>query len=93
MTKGELVSAVAKTAGIRKKNVEAFLKAFVEVITETPAKGEKIEIRNFGTFFMKEKAKRNARNLRTGRKIKVPAKISPSFKLGNELKAVVKIIE
>ena len=92
MTKTELVSAITKTAGIRKKDAEAFLNAFTEVIKETLAKGEKIEIRNFGTFYMKEKAKRVARNPRTGKKVKIPAKLSPAFKPGKELKAIEKVI-
>ncbi|GAB6075237.1 HU family DNA-binding protein [Desulfurobacterium crinifex] len=93
MTKAELISAIAETAGIRKKDAEAFLNAFTEVVTEALKKKEKIEIRNFGTFFMKEKAKRVARNPRTGKKVKVPAKISPAFKPGKKLKDIEKIIE
>ena len=92
MTKAELVSAITKTAGIRKKDAEAFLNAFTEVIKETLARGEKIEIRNFGTFYMKEKAKRIARNPRTGKKVKIPAKLSPAFKPGRELKKPEKVI-
>jgi len=93
MTKSELISAITETAGIRKKDAEAFLNAFTEVVTETLKKKEKIEIRNFGTFFMKERAKRIARNPRTGKKVRVPAKISPAFKPGKELKAIEKVIE
>ena len=92
MTKSELISAITETAGIRKKDAEAFLNAFTEVVTETLKKKEKIEIRNFGTFYMKEKAKRIARNPRTGKKVRVPAKISPAFKPGKELKAIEKVI-
>ncbi|RUM41176.1 MAG: DNA-binding protein [Desulfurobacterium sp.] len=92
MTKAELVSAIAKTGKIRKKDAEAFLNAFVEVVKETLAKGEKIEIRNFGTFYMKEKARRVARNPRTGKKVRVPAKLSPSFRPGKILKEVEKTI-
>ena len=92
MTKSELISAIAEKGSIRKKDAEAFLNAFIEVVKEALAKGEKIEIRNFGAFYMKEKAKRVARNPRTGKKVKVPAKISPSFKPGKNLKAVERVI-
>jgi len=92
MTKSELISAITKAGNIRKKDAEAFLNAFTEVVTETLKKKEKIEIRNFGTFYMKEKAKRIARNPRTGKKVRVPAKISPAFKPGKELKAIEKVI-
>ena len=93
MTKAELISAIAKAGKIRKKDAEAFLNAFIEVVAETLAKGEKIEIRNFGTFYMKEKARRIARNPRKGKKVIVPAKLSPAFKVGKGLKKVEKIIE
>ena len=93
MTKAELISAISQKAQIRKKDAEAFLNAFIEVVAETLAKGEKIEIRNFGTFYMKEKARRIARNPRKGKKVIVPAKISPAFKPGRGLKELEKVIE
>jgi DNA-binding protein HU-beta len=93
MTKADLVSAIAKAGNIRKKDAETFLNAFIEVVAETLAKGEKIEIRNFGTFYMKEKARRIARNPRKGKKVIVPAKISPAFKPGRGLKELEKVIE
>ena len=93
MTKSELVSAIAKAGNIRKKDAEAFLNAFTEVVTEALKNGDTVEIRNFGMFYMKEKAKRIARNPRTGKKVKVPAKISPAFKPGKKLKDIEKVIE
>ncbi len=93
MTKSELVSAIAEKGSIRRKDAEAFLNAFIDVVKETLAKGEKIEIRNFGTFYMKEKSKRVARNPRTGKKVRVPAKISPAFKPGKSLKALERVRE
>ena len=92
MTKAELISAIAEKGKIRKKDAEAFLRGFTEAITEALAKGDSVEIRNFGTFYMKEKAKRIARNPRTGKKVKVPAKLTPAFKPGKRLKEVEKII-
>jgi len=94
MTKAELVSAVAEKAGIRKKDAEAALNAFVESVTEALKNGDKVEIRGFGTFFMKERSPRVGRNPQTGKKIKIPAKLSPAFKLGKELKeATEKILK
>ena len=84
--KGELAKRIAKKTERTKKEAEMFLNAFVEVVTEALTKGEKVEIRGFGTFMMKERAPRIARNPRTGKKIKVPAKLSPAFKPGKELK-------
>ncbi len=86
MTKGELVSAIAEKGGIKKKDAEAALNATIDVVTETLAKGEKVEIRGFGTFLMKERAARVARNPRTGAKVNVPAKVVPAFRSGKELK-------
>ena len=86
MTKSELVAAIAEKAGIRKKDAEAALNAFIAVVTEALKKGEKVEIRGFGTFLMKERAPRVARNPKTGEKVEVPAKLVPAFKPGKDLK-------
>jgi len=93
MTKAELISAIAQKAQIRKKDAEAFLNAFIEVIKETLAKEEEIEIRNFGTFYMAKRARRIARNPRKGKKVIVPAKLTPVFKVGKGLKKVEKILK
>ncbi|SMO68272.1 bacterial nucleoid protein Hbs [Balnearium lithotrophicum] len=86
MTKSELVAAIAEKAGIRKKDAEAALNAFIQVVEEALKKGDKIEIRGFGTFLMKERAPRVARNPKTGEKVEVPAKLVPAFKPGKDLK-------
>jgi DNA-binding protein HU-beta len=86
MTKSELVSAVAEKAGIRKKDAEAALNAFISVVTEALKNEDKVEIRGFGTFLMRERAPRTARNPRTGERVDVPAKLSPAFKPGKDLK-------
>ena len=94
MTKSKLVSAIAEKAGIRKKDAEATLNAFLDVVTETLKGGGKVEIRGFGTFLMKRRAARVARNPRTGKKLKVPEKLVPAFKAGKELKeATEKVIK
>jgi DNA-binding protein HU-beta len=94
MTKSGLITAIAGKAGIRKKDAEAALNAFVDVVAETLAKEEKVEIRGFGTFLMKERAPRVARNPRTGDEVKVPAKLSPAFKPGKDLKdATEKVVK
>jgi len=86
MTKAELVRAVMEKAGLRKKDAEAFVNAFAEVVTEALKEGERVEIRGFGTFFMKKRSPRVARNPQTGKQIEVPAKLVPAFKPGKELK-------
>jgi DNA-binding protein HU-beta len=57
---------------------------------EALKKGDKVEIRGFGTFLMKERAPRVARNPKTGEKVTVPAKLVPAFKPGKDLKEATK---
>jgi len=69
MTKGDIVRMVAEKAKVKKKTAEVAINAFTEVVTEALKKGEKVEIRGFGTFLVKERASRVARDLKTGKKI------------------------
>jgi DNA-binding protein HU-beta len=94
MTKSELISAIAEKGGIRKRDAEAALNAFIDVVTETLKGGGRVEIRGFGTFLMKNRAPRVARNPRTGAKVKVPAKVIPNFRPGKDLKeATEKVVK
>jgi len=89
MNKPELVTAVAEKTGMKKKDVEAMLDAFVEVVKETLKKGDRVALIGFGTWATRERAKRNGVNPRTGKKISIPAKVVPFFKVGKELKEAV----
>jgi|UniRef100_A0A7C4YE47 DNA-binding protein HU-beta len=89
MNKPELVTAVAEKTGMKKKDVEAMLDAFVEVVKETLKKGDRVALIGFGTWATRERAKRNGVNPRTGKKISIPAKVVPFFKVGKELKDAV----
>ncbi len=89
MNKSELVSALAKKIDISKKDAESAVSAFVDVISETMAKGEKIQVIGFGTFEVKERPERIARNPRTGEEIKIAASKAPVFKAGKALKDTV----
>jgi DNA-binding protein HU-beta len=94
MTKGDIVRMVAEKAKVKKKTAEVAINAFTEVVTEALKRGEKVEIRGFGTFLVKERASRVARDLKTGKKITVPPKIVPAFKPGRDLrKAVEKVLK
>ena len=86
MNKPELVSAIAEKTGLKKKDVEAMLDAFVDVVKTTLKKGDKVALIGFGTWATRERAKRNGVNPRTGKKISIPAKVVPYFKVGKELK-------
>ncbi len=86
MNKKELVALMAEKGNLRKKDAELALNAIVEVITEALKKEDRVEIRGFGTFLMKRRSERTARNPKTGEVIKIPAKLVPVFKPGKELK-------
>ena len=86
MNKGELVAALAAKTELSKKDSEAALNALIDVIGETIAKGEKVQLIGFGTFDVKKRPARTARNPRTGAEIKIKASKAPSFKAGKALK-------
>ena len=89
MTKTELVNAVAETAGITKADAEKSVKALLEVVTGCLVKGDKLTLVGFGTFDTAKRAARKGQNPQTGKKIDIPASVSPKFKAGNTLKALV----
>ena len=89
MNKAELVSAIADKADLSKKDAEAALKAFTDVVTEELKKGEKIQLVGFGTFEVSERAARTGRNPQTGEEMTIPASKAPKFKAGKALKDLV----
>ena len=86
MNKTELVVAMAEKAEISKKDAEAALKAFTDVVAEELKKGEKIQLVGFGTFEVSERAARTGRNPQTGKEMTIPASKAPKFKAGKALK-------
>ena len=86
MNKSELINALAAKTEFTKKDAEKSLNAFIEVINENLAKGEKIQLVGFGTFEVKNRPARVARNPRTGEEIKIAASKAPAFKAGKALK-------
>jgi DNA-binding protein HU-beta len=86
MNKAELVAAMADKASISKKDAEAALKAFTDVVAEELKKGEKIQLVGFGTFEVSERAARTGRNPQTGKEMNIPASKAPKFKAGKALK-------
>ena len=87
MNKTELVAAMAKDTNLSKKDVEAVLKSFIDVVTDELKKGEKIQLVGFGTFEVR--AAREGRNPQTGETMTIEASKSPKFKAGKALKDVV----
>lgn len=86
MNKTELVAAIAENAGLSKKDTEAALRAFTEVVTDELKKGEKIQLVGFGTFEVSERPEREGRNPRTGETMKIAASKQPKFKPGKAFK-------
>ena len=89
MNKAQLVAVLADKAGLTKKDAEKALLAFTGSISESLIKGEKVQLIGFGTFEVKDRPAREARNPRTGEAVKIPASKSPVFKAGKGLKATV----
>ncbi len=89
MNKGELIAALAAKTEKTKKESEAALNGILEVIAESMAKGEKVQLIGFGTFEAKSRPARVARNPRTGDSVKIAACKAPAFKAGKALKDAV----
>ena len=86
MNKTELVAAIAEKTELSKKDAEAALKAFTDVVVEEMKKGEKIQLVGFGTFEAAERPERQGINPATKEKITIPAAKVPKFKAGAALK-------
>lgn len=86
MNKAELVAALAQKTGLTKKDADKALAAFVEVVTDALKEGDKVQIVGFGTFDVKDRPARTARNPRTGEPIEIAASRTAGFKVGKALK-------
>jgi len=89
MTKADLIEEISKNTGLSKKDTSIVVKMIIENICKALAEGDKVELRGFGSFKVKSRKPRKARNPRTGDSVDVPAKLVPYFKASNELKQKV----
>lgn len=89
MTKADLVETVAKEAEMTKKDAEKLVEIIFDTIIETLNNGEKIELRGFGSFRLRERNARQGRNPKTGEAVDIPAKRVAYFKPGKDLKEIV----
>ena len=89
MNKSELIAAIAAKTGETKKDAEATLNAFIDVVTEALVKGDKVQFVGFGSFEVRKRAARKGRNPQTKEEIKIPASKAPVFKAGKALKELV----
>ncbi len=89
MTKAELVEEVSTHTGVSKNHTAVIVDHLLEAICRALSEGKHLEIRGFGTFKVRERRARRARNPRSGSEVLVPAKLVPVFKPSRELKAQV----
>jgi len=90
VNKGELIDKVANEIVCTKVETKIIVGCIFKNITDCLAKGDAVRLIGFGTFGIRKRATREARNPRTGEKISVPAMSVPFFKAGKELKERVK---
>lgn len=87
MTKSELIEAIAaKQTQLTQKDIDSAIKSILEHLVQALEKGERIEIRGFGSFSLHYRPQRVGRNPRTGEAVKLEAKYVPHFKPGKELR-------
>ena len=89
MTKADLVEKVALEADLTKKDAEQLVEVVFDSIIATLNNGEKIELRGFGSFRVRERTSRKGRNPKTGEAVDIPAKRVAYFKPGKELKELI----
>ncbi|MEK6589338.1 MAG: HU family DNA-binding protein [Nitrospinota bacterium] len=89
MTKAELAEQVSSKINLTKKETEEIVSIIFGSITEALSKGDKVELRGFGSFRIRHRSSREGRNPKTGLKVKVPPKKVPFFRAGKELKEIV----
>jgi DNA-binding protein HU-beta len=86
MNKGELVDAVAAKANVTKKQADEIISAFLSVVIEAVANGEKITLVGFGSFERRERSEREGRNPKTNEPMTIPATKVPGFSACYSLK-------
>jgi integration host factor subunit beta len=86
MNKSELIEVISEKSRIPKKRAEEVVNLVFDAMTDALVKGDRIEIRGFGSFVNREYGKYTGRNPRTGESIQVDPKKLPFFKVGKELK-------
>jgi integration host factor subunit beta len=89
MTKADLVEKVAEAASLSKTEAEAVVKTVLDSVVDALRSGEKVELRGFGSFRLRQRRPRQGRNPKTGTRVEVPGKSVPYFKPGKELRELL----
>jgi integration host factor subunit beta len=88
MVRAEIINQVAQELGLTKKKASVAVNTVFRSITEALARGDKVELRGFGSFTIRHRKARQGRNPKTAEIVHVPAKKVPFFRAGKELKIV-----
>ncbi len=80
MTKAEIVNEIAKETGIDKVSILRTVESFMENVKDSLAKGDNVYLRGFGSFIVKQRAQKTARNISKNTTIVIPAHQIPAFK-------------
>ena len=89
MTKADLIDEVSKVSSLTKKETETIVNTIFDNITDALSKGDKVELRGFGSFRVRQRNSRRGRNPKTGTSVSVPEKRVPFFKVGKRLRELV----
>ena len=89
MTRTQLVQALARKHGLDDGGIRAAVNAVLETLSLALARGQRVELRGFGSFVLRRRPSRVSRNPKTGYAVHVPAKHVPHFKVGKELRSRV----
>jgi nucleoid DNA-binding protein len=89
MTKAQFIDALSQSLGQSKQDSERVLDAVVATLKDALQKGEKLDLRGFGVFKVRDTKARQARNPRTGETLSIPAKKVAAFKPGKELASLL----
>ena len=90
MTKADIVNEISRSTGLNKEDVLNTVEAFMEYEKDSLAKKDNVYLRGFGSFIIKERAEKTARNISKNITIKIPAHNIPAFKPSKEFTAKVK---
>ena len=90
MTKADIVSEIAKSTGVEKVQVQAIVEAFMESIKTSLTQKNTVYLRGFGSFIVKKRAKKVARNISKNTTITIPERNIPAFKPAKSFAAKVK---
>ena len=90
MTKADIVREISQNTGIEKVTVEKAVEAFMETVKDSLTEGSNVYLRGFGSFIVKNRAEKTARNISKNTTMIIPAHVIPSFKPANEFVGQVK---